>query len=71
MVAVLIGAGIAAIQYFKVRTNTKFNDLVEAAIVKSALVIMITGAGGAFGYVIRESGIQDSLGEFFCGNALF
>lgn len=65
MVAVLIGASIAAIQFFRVKTKTKFNDLVEAAIVKSALVIMITGAGGAFGYVIRASGVQDSLGEFF------
>lgn len=65
MVAVLIGAGIAAIQFFRIQTKSKFNDLVEAAIVKSALVIMITGAGGAFGYIIRESGIQNSLGEFF------
>lgn len=67
MIAVLIGAGIAAIQFFRVKTKSKFNDLVEAAIVKSALVIMITGAGGSFGYVIRESGIQDSLGDFFAG----
>lgn len=67
MIAVLIGALIASIQYFRTKTKTKFNDLVDAAIVKSALVIMITGAGGAFGYVIRESGIQDSLGDFFAG----
>lgn len=67
MIAVLIGAGIAAIQFFRVKTKSRFNDLVEAAIVKSALVIMITGAGGSFGYVIRESGIQDSLGDFFAG----
>ena len=26
---------------------------------------MITGAGGAFGYVIRESGVQDSIGTYF------
>ena len=26
---------------------------------------MITGAGGAFGFVIRESGIQDNLAAFF------
>lgn len=67
MVAVLVGAGIATVQYFQIKTKSKFNDLVEAAIVKSALVIMITGAGGAFGYVIRESGVQDSLGQFFAG----
>ena len=65
MVAVLIGAAIAAVQYVKIHKKTRFNELVEAAIVKSALVIMITGAGGSFGYIIRESGIQDSLGDFF------
>lgn len=65
MVAVLVGAGIAAVQFFRVRTKSKFNDLVEASIIKSALVIMITGAGGAFGYIIRESGVQNSLGDFF------
>jgi len=64
-VAVLVGAAIATIQYALVHKKTHFNKLVEAAIVKSALVIMITGAGGSFGYVIRESGIQNSLGEYF------
>ncbi|GGZ83570.1 gluconate permease [Algibacter mikhailovii] len=65
MIAVLIGSAIAAVQFFQIKTKSSLNDLVEAAIVKSALVIMITGAGGAFGYVIRESGVQDSLGDFF------
>lgn len=64
MVAVLIGAAIAALQYCYLKKRSHFSELVESAIVKSALVIMITGAGGAFGYVIRESGIQDSLGEY-------
>ena len=35
--------------------------LVEQAILKSALVIMITGAGGSLGYVIRETGIQNEI----------
>jgi GntP family gluconate:H+ symporter len=67
MIAVLIGAGIAAFQYLRVKRKTHFNKLVESAIVKSALVIMITGAGGAFGNVIRESGVQDSIGAYFSG----
>lgn len=67
MIAVFIGAIVAAIQYAKVKNASRLSELVEAAIVKSALVIMITGAGGSFGYVIRESGIQNSLGEFFTG----
>lgn len=65
MIAVLIGAAIAGLQYNRSESKSGVNRLVEQAIVKSALVIMITGAGGAFGYVIRESGIQDSLGAFF------
>lgn len=65
MIAVLIGAGIAGLQFRRRKPGGDTNQLVEQAIVKSALVIMITGAGGAFGYVIRESGMQDSLAAFF------
>lgn len=65
MMAVLIGAGIAALQYRRRSAGGNLGELVEQAIVKSALVIMITGAGGAFGYLIRESGVQDSLTVFF------
>ena len=65
MIAVLIGAAVAGLQYLSIKGKGGMNKLVDQAIVKSALVIMITGAGGAFGYVIREAGIQDSLGAFF------
>lgn len=66
MIAVLIGAAIASIQYLrKTIESGGVHRLVEQAIVKSALVIMITGAGGAFGYVIRESGMQNDLSSFF------
>ncbi|MFC2113438.1 GntP family permease [Bacteroidota bacterium] len=65
LVAVLVGALIAVLQ---IRTNNKrnvVNRLVEQAIIKSALVIMITGAGGSLGYVIRESGIQNEIVHVF------
>ena len=65
MIAVLIGAAIAFLQFNQSDNKKSGNDLMEQAIVKSALVIMITGAGGAFGYVIRESGIQNNLATFF------
>lgn len=61
MIAVLFGVAISLFNYKK----SNFNKLVEAAIVKSALVIMITGAGGAFGAIIRESGVQESLASYF------
>ena len=65
MIAVLVGAGIALLQYTRQQKEGNINRLVDQAIVKSALVIMITGAGGAFGYVIRESGIPEALTSFF------
>lgn len=65
MIAVLVGAAIAWLQLRRFPKRSGPNLLVEQAIIKSALVIMITGAGGAFGYIIRESGLQDSLAVFF------
>lgn len=65
LIAVLIGAFIAI---FQLKSNDKrntINRLVEQAILKSALVIMITGAGGSLGYVIRETGIQDEIVHIF------
>ncbi|MFZ1750549.1 MAG: GntP family permease [Saprospiraceae bacterium] len=65
VVAVFIGALIAI---FQLRNNDKrstINRLVEQSIVKSALVIMITGAGGALGFVIKQSGIQNDILEIF------
>jgi GntP family gluconate:H+ symporter len=61
LIAVFIGAFIAI---FQLRSNDKrntINRLVEQAILKSALVIMITGAGGSLGFVIKQSGIQDEI----------
>ena len=71
MIAVLIGAIIAFSQFFYIKKRSNFSKLVESAIVKSALVIMITGAGGAFGHVINSSGIQSSFSEFFADISQF
>lgn len=65
LVAVFIGAFIAMIQLPSKQKRNTANRLVEQAILKSALVIMITGAGGSLGYVIRETGIQDQIVNFF------
>ena len=42
------------------KKNT-INRLVEQSILKSALVIMITGAGGTLGFVIKETGVQNDV----------
>lgn len=65
LVAVMIGAFIAVFQLTPQGRRSTINRLVEQAILKSALVIMITGAGGALGYVIRETGVQDDIVHFF------
>ncbi len=65
LVSVLIGAFIAAFQIKSRDKRNTINRLVEQAILKSALVIMITGAGGSLGYVIRETGIQNEIVSVF------
>lgn len=64
LVAVLVGALIGLFQLQKPRSK-KLNNLMEQAIIKSALVIMITGAGGALGFVIKETGIQNEIVDVF------
>ena len=65
LVAVFIGALIAIFQLKNPDKKSTVNKLVEQAILKSALVIMITGAGGSLGYVIRETGIQNEIVDVF------
>ena len=65
LVAVFLGAFIAIFQLQNNDKRNTINRLVEQAILKSALVIMITGAGGALGYVIKQSGVQNEIVEVF------
>lgn len=65
LVAVFIGAFIAIFQLRTPHKRSTVNRLVEQAIIKSALVIMITGAGGSLGFVIRETGIQNEIVDVF------
>ena len=65
LVAVLSGAIVAVFQLKSGSRQNILNRLVEQAILKSALVIMITGAGGSLGYVIKQSGIQHEIVEVF------
>lgn len=61
LIAVLIGAFIAIFQLKNKDKRSTINRLVEQAILKSALVIMITGTGGSLGFVIKQSGIQNEI----------
>ena len=60
-IALLIGILIASL-YIRGKDKTnKLNRIIDRSIEKSAIVIMITGAGGAFGAVIKASHIGDSV----------
>lgn len=65
LIAVFFGAFIAIFQLKSADKRSTINRLVEQAILKSALVIMITGAGGSLGYVIKQSGIQNEVVTVF------
>jgi len=65
MIAVMVGAFIAVFQIKGGDRKSTLNDLVEKAILKSALVIMITGAGGALGFVIKQTSIQNDIINVF------
>lgn len=58
IIALLAGA---VLSFFMVRTGNKIqNEWLEEALKKAGIIILITGAGGAFGAVLRET----DLGEF-------
>ena len=64
VVALCIGALLSLIQFGRHFKIHKAGQLIESSIVKSALVIMITAAGGAFGHVIRNSGVVEDLSAY-------
>jgi GntP family gluconate:H+ symporter len=70
VIALAIGILIALLNYSSNFSMKKITQITEKSIEKSALVIMITGAGGAFGHIIQSSGIVETISGFsaFAGN---
>jgi len=68
VVALLIGVGFAFLlpKPFE-RGMLSTSGLVGEAIVGASSIIVITGAGGAFGKVLQNSGIADVIGTAFQG----
>jgi GntP family gluconate:H+ symporter len=64
LVALLIGVLLALLQFGKDLSMERLTSVVERSIEKASLVIMITGAGGAFGHVIRESGVTEQISAY-------
>lgn len=67
LVAMLVGVLLALLQYGKGLRMTQVGKVTERAIEKAALVIFITGMGGAFGHVIRQSGVTETLADNVAG----
>lgn len=58
IIALLIGA---VLSFLMVRSGNKIQHLwLEKALEKAGLIILITGAGGAFGAVLRETNLGDA-----------
>ena len=63
-VALSIGVMLALLQYGKDFSMGRVAKVAERSIEKAALVIMITGAGGAFGHVIKNSGVTETISAY-------
>jgi gluconate:H+ symporter, GntP family len=67
IMALLIGAGVSYFMFLIAsRRETRDAEWVESALGKAGVIILITGAGGAFGAVLRETEIS-AMAEQFSG----
>ncbi|MCM2369172.1 GntP family permease [Aporhodopirellula aestuarii] len=64
LVALSIGVILALAQYGRNFRMSNISNVAERAIEKAALVIMITGAGGAFGHIIKNSGVTETISAY-------
>ena len=67
IVALAIGTVIAIYGLVKKEDNKKVINIMDTAIKDTGLIMLITGAGGSLGNVIKVSGIGDVLGEAVVG----
>lgn len=71
VVALIIGAILAVYVLLPRWTpRTKVQGWLADAAASAGLILLITGAGGAFGQVLRDSGVGDALAEAIASTAL-
>ncbi len=71
MVALFIGMGLALLLPKKLeKSMLSVNGWVGKGLKDAAIIILITGAGGAFGKILQNSGIVDLLGGVVKGSSL-
>lgn len=69
IVALLIGVFLAFALKPRTKEVTHF-DWVSSGLKEAGVIILITGAGGAFGTILRETGVGDIIGESFASMQL-
>ena len=62
-IALLIGVFCSFVLVRKSEHKIAFNDIIENAIAKSGVILIITAAGGMFGLIIKETGVAGELGS--------
>jgi len=69
IIALLAGV-LLSLLLLKKRTIKDINSLLESAIEKAGPILIVTGAGGMFGLVIRETGVGAYAGDFLLQTGL-
>lgn len=69
IVALFIGVFLAFALKPKIKEATHFN-WVASGLKEAGIIILITGAGGAFGAILRATGVGDIIGESFANMQL-
>ncbi len=66
----LLLAALAAMLTFKIVRSLSWRELgvdVETALMSGGVIILITAAGGAFGAMLSQTGVGDTIQQFFSG----
>ncbi len=66
IIALLIGV-LLVFRLKKYRVESDKKDWLVEGLKNAGIIILITGAGGAFGNVLRDTNIGDTIGEIFAG----
>jgi GntP family gluconate:H+ symporter len=69
IIALLIGT-LLSLLLLKNKAMKSINSILDSAIEKAGPILIVTGAGGMFGLVIKETGVGAFAGEFFLNTGL-
>jgi len=70
VIAVAVGLIVAICTLTGKETREEVLTKMEEGVASAGIILLITGAGGAFGYIIRSSGIGDYLAQVISGMPL-